>query len=111
MERIRLLLLVDYVLVRQSLSRQLRLEPDLEIVAECGTAAEGLAAVGSTPSDVVLLDYDAVGGGAEQFICSAREAGYHGRFLVLASEKAYGQPVHVFTRRRVRRISETQLVG
>jgi DNA-binding NarL/FixJ family response regulator len=87
MERIRLLLLVDYILVRQSLSRQLRLEPDLEIVGECGTAAEGLATVGVTPADVLLLDYDAVGGEAEQFICSAREAGYQGKFLVLASEK------------------------
>lgn len=87
MERIRLLLLVDYVLVRESLSRQLRLEPDLEIVAECGTAVDGLEAIERSPADVVLLDYDAVGGHAAQFISSARQAGYQGRFLVLASER------------------------
>jgi two-component system, NarL family, nitrate/nitrite response regulator NarL len=87
MERIRLLLLVDYVLVRESLSRQLRLEPDLEIVAECGTAVEGLGALDRSPADVVLLDYDAVGGQAAEFIASAREAGYRGRFLVLAPER------------------------
>jgi|SRR5580658_793700 DNA-binding NarL/FixJ family response regulator len=87
MERIRLLLLVDYVLVRESLSRQLRLEPDFEIVAECGTSVEGLEALQCSPADVVLLDYDAVGDRAVQFISTARHAGYQGRFLVLASEK------------------------
>ena len=55
MERIRLLLLVDYVLVRESLSRHWRLEPDLDIVAECGTAVEGLEALDRSPADVVLL--------------------------------------------------------
>jgi DNA-binding NarL/FixJ family response regulator len=87
MERIRLLLLVEYVLVRESLGRQLRLEPDFEIVAECGTAVEGWEILSRAPVDVVLLDYDAVGDRAAQFISTARQAGYQGRFLVLASEK------------------------
>jgi len=87
MDRIRLLLLVDYVLVRESLSRQLRLEPDFEIAAECGAAAEGLEALSHSPVDVILLDYDAVVGQAAQFITAVRQAGYRGRVLVLASEK------------------------
>jgi DNA-binding NarL/FixJ family response regulator len=87
MERIRLLLVVDYVLVRESLSRQLQLEPDLEIVAECGTPAEGLDALGRSSVDVVLLDCDAVGSEAAQFISTARQAGYQGKILVLASER------------------------
>jgi len=37
--------------------------------------------------DVVLLDYDAVGDQTAQFISTARDAGYQGRMLVLASEK------------------------
>ncbi|MGC9945625.1 MAG: response regulator transcription factor [Bryobacteraceae bacterium] len=87
MDRIGLLLLVDYVLVRESLSRQLQLEPGFEIVAECGTAVEGLEAIGHSAVDVVLLDYDAVGDRAAEFISTAREGGYRGRILVLASEK------------------------
>lgn len=87
MERIRLVLLVDYALVRESLSRQLQLEPEFEIVGECGTAVEGLAALERTPADVVLLDYDAAGDQTAQFIAAAREGGYQGRFLVLASER------------------------
>src|ERR1022692_2073077 len=87
MDRIRLLLLVDYALVRESLSRQLRLEPDFEIVAECGTAAEGLEALSGSPVDVVLLDYDAVGAQAAEFISTARKARHQGRGLGVASEK------------------------
>jgi two-component system, NarL family, nitrate/nitrite response regulator NarL len=87
MERIRLLLLVDYVLVRESLSRQLRLEPGFEIAAECGTPREGLEALSRLPVDVVLLDYEAAGEQAAQFITAARAAGYAGKFLVLAAEK------------------------
>lgn len=87
MERIRLLLLIDYVLVRQSLSRQLRLDPDLEIVAESGSPDEALEALGRSLPDVVLLDCDAVGGEAALFISTARQVGYQGKVLVLASEK------------------------
>lgn len=87
MDRIRLLLLVDYVLVRESLSRQLRLEPDFEIAAECGGAQEGLDALGRSVVNVVLLDHEALGDRAAEFIAAARQAGYRGRVLVLASEK------------------------
>ncbi len=87
MERIHLLLLVDYVLVRESLARQLRLEPEFEITAECGSAAEGLEALRSSPVDVVLLDSDDLGGQSAQFISEARQNGYQGKILMLASER------------------------
>ena len=87
MERIRLLLLIDYVLVRESLSRHLQLDPDLEIVYECGVPAEGLDVLSRSSVDVALLDCDAVGSEAAQFIATARQGGYQGKILVLASEK------------------------
>jgi len=87
MDRIRLLVLVDYVLVRESLSRQLRLEPDFEIVAECGAAAEALETLNHSLVDVVLLDHGALGDQAADFISTARQAGFLGSLLVLASEK------------------------
>jgi two-component system, NarL family, nitrate/nitrite response regulator NarL len=59
----------------------------LEIVAECGTPAEGLDALGRSSVDVFLLDCDAVGSEAAQFISTARQAGYQGKILVLASER------------------------
>jgi two-component system, NarL family, nitrate/nitrite response regulator NarL len=85
MERTKLLLLIDFVLVRESLSRQLALEPDLQVVAEGGTPAEGLEALRHSPADVVLLDLDPASDGAAQFISSARQTGYAGKILVIAS--------------------------
>lgn len=87
---IQLLLLIGYVLVRQSLSRQLRLEDDFEIVAESGSPEEALAALRQHPADVVLFDYDPVGDEAAQFIASARAAGYPVKVLLMASEKDTG---------------------
>ena len=46
-----------------------------------------MEALSGSPVDVVLLDYDAVGAQAAEFISTARKAGHQGRVLVLASEK------------------------
>ena len=83
MERIRLLLVDDHILFRDGLSRLLALEPDLEVVGGCGTVAEALDAVGRTPVDIVLLDYDLGEDHGSHFISSARLYGKgldgHGR--------------------------------
>ena len=88
MDRIRLLLLVDYVLVRESLSRQLRLEPDFEIAAEYmarrprawrpSAVRLSMSCYWTTMLSAIRLPSS---------FSAARQAGYGGRFLVLASEK------------------------
>ncbi len=55
---IRILLVDDHSLFRDSLSRLLEAEADFQIIASCATAAEGLAALEAQPADVVLLDFD-----------------------------------------------------
>jgi DNA-binding NarL/FixJ family response regulator len=82
MERVRLLLISDYTLVRESLSRQLALESGLEVVAEFGAPHEGLAALRGAAVDMVLLDCEAEAG---EFIAAAREAGYRGSIVVITS--------------------------
>jgi len=57
-ERIRILLIDDHMLFRESLVRLLETQPDFEVVARCSTVAEGRQALISTTVDVVLLDYD-----------------------------------------------------
>ena len=57
-ERIRILLLDDHTLFRESLSRLLQAEGDFHIVASCQTLPEALEALGREAADVVLLDYD-----------------------------------------------------
>ena len=85
MERIRLLLIDDHILFRDGLSRLLALEPDLEVVACCGTIAEALEAVGGKPVDIVLLDYDLGDDHGSHFISAARQAGYQGKVLMVTA--------------------------
>lgn len=77
--RIRVMLLDDHSLFRESLGRLLASERDLELVTECNTPTEGLK---RSAADVVLLD----NGIAEEFIVSARKARHAAKFLVLARD-------------------------
>ena len=85
MERIRLLLVDDHVLFRDGLSRLLALEPDLEVVAGCGTVAEALDMVGRHPVDIVLLDYDLGEDHGSHFLSAARRTGYTGKVLMVTA--------------------------
>jgi DNA-binding NarL/FixJ family response regulator len=85
MQPIRLLLLDDHVLFRESLSRLLESEPDFEMAGHCGTAAEALAILERSPVDVVLLDYDLGDDHASRFIDSARRAGFAGKILMVTA--------------------------
>lgn len=84
--RIRLLLLDSRTLFRASLAHLLASQRGLEIVGECGSAAEAEEMLhASPPVDVVLLDPDhATEGGPDGLLSSARRGGYQGRFLVVA---------------------------
>ena len=85
MERIRLLLLDDHVLFRESLSRLLESEPDFEMCGHCGTGAEALELLRSAAVDVILLDFDLGEDHGSQFIAAARRAGYKGRILMVTA--------------------------
>lgn len=82
--RIRLIILDEHGLFRASLGRLLASEPDLEVAAECGTSAEALEAIRGSTVDVVLLDFDVGAEHGNDFISAARQAGYQGRFLIVA---------------------------
>ena len=55
-KKVRCVLLHDHVLLRQGLRRLLEDEPDMEIVAETGDAAEGLHRIFEQRPDVVIAD-------------------------------------------------------
>jgi two-component system nitrate/nitrite response regulator NarL len=85
MQRLRLLLLDDHVLFREGLSRLLESEDDFELVAQCGTLAEGLDVLSGSTIDVVLLDYDLEEDAGTRFISAAHAAGYQGKFLMVTA--------------------------
>jgi DNA-binding NarL/FixJ family response regulator len=86
MERIRLLLLDHHVLFRESLSRLLAAESDFEIVGQCGSCAEAIEKLRQVRADIVLLDFDLGHDRGNQFISSARRAGYAGKILAVTEK-------------------------
>jgi DNA-binding NarL/FixJ family response regulator len=82
---IRILLVDDHSLFRESLSRLLQAEPDFRIAGNCASAAEALAILDREQIDVVLLDYDL---GEEQgsvFLEDAKRRGFAGRVLMVTA--------------------------
>jgi DNA-binding NarL/FixJ family response regulator len=57
-EKIRILLIDDHDLFRESLSRLLDAEPDFQIAGNCASVAESFAILEREQVDIVLLDYD-----------------------------------------------------
>ena len=55
---VRIMLIDDHALFRESLVRLLEAEPDFEVVAHCATVAEARRLLDRTAVDVILLDYD-----------------------------------------------------
>jgi DNA-binding NarL/FixJ family response regulator len=82
---VRLLLLDDHVLFRESLSRLLESEADFEMAGHCGTVAEALDLMKQTAVDVVLLDFDLGDDHGSEFISIARRAGYQGKVLMVTA--------------------------
>jgi two-component system nitrate/nitrite response regulator NarL len=58
MDEIRILIIDDHSLFRQSLGRFLATTPGCRVVGQCGSASEAARAFSSTQADVVLLDFD-----------------------------------------------------
>jgi len=97
MERIRLLLLDDHVLFRESLSRLLASEPDFEMAGHCGDAAEALEMLRTTPVDIVLLDFDLGGEHASHFAAAARAAGFEGKILMVTAGMSAAESSYALT--------------
>jgi DNA-binding NarL/FixJ family response regulator len=82
-EKLRLCLIHERGLFRESLARLLAADPDLDLVAACETPDAALESLSRSGVQVVLLDLS--GNGALAFLSAARDNGYDGKFLVLTS--------------------------
>jgi two-component system nitrate/nitrite response regulator NarL len=89
--RIRLVLVDDQALIRAGVRRVLDADPEFEVVAEAGDAAEALARAGERPCDVVVLDLNMPGRDGFEVLRAIRAAGPTPRVLVLSlhAEPAY----------------------
>jgi DNA-binding NarL/FixJ family response regulator len=82
-QQIRILLVDDHSLFRESLGRLLEAEPDFQIVATCATAAEALDVLDRV--DVVLLDYDLGDEQGSSFLEEAKRRRFPGRILMVTA--------------------------
>jgi DNA-binding NarL/FixJ family response regulator len=82
---IRILVLDDHTLFRESLGRLLAAESDFEIVGYCGSVEDGLDFLRAGTPDIVLLDYDLGAQRGTRFLIDARQRGYAGRILLVTA--------------------------
>jgi DNA-binding NarL/FixJ family response regulator len=84
-QEIRILLIDDHALFRESVSRLLQAEPGFSAVRNCGQVREALSLLESEVFDVVLLDYDLDGEYGTLFLEEAKAKGFKGRILMVTA--------------------------
>jgi DNA-binding NarL/FixJ family response regulator len=83
--KLRLLLLDDHTLFRESLARLLDAEPGFEMVVHCSSIGQAIEALKSQPVDVVLLDYDLGVERAPRFLDQLRALNLNPRVLMVTA--------------------------
>ncbi len=86
-KEIRCLLVHDHVLLRQGLRRLLADEPDMQVVAEAGNAAEALRKVFEYRPEIVIADAHIFGSSPDQIERLILQESPSSRVLFLTSEK------------------------
>ena len=84
-QMLRILLLDDHALFRESVSRLLSVEPGFDVVAHCGTIEEALQIVRRKSIDLVLLDFDLGERDGREFLRLAKEQGFNGKILLVTA--------------------------
>jgi DNA-binding NarL/FixJ family response regulator len=84
-EKIKLLLVDDHTLFRESLARLLKAESGLELVGHFSSAAEALQALERHSVQVVLLDFDLGETNALHFFHAFQENGFPGKILLVTA--------------------------
>lgn len=85
LDTIRILLVDDHAMFRESLARMLDKEVDFSVVGQAGSVVQGLEILKSTPANVVLLDVDLGSGRALDFVRGARSLGFEGQILIVTA--------------------------
>ena len=84
---IRLLLIDDHTLFRESVARLLQSEPGFEVVAHCGSGTEALQIIESSREiDIVLLDLDLGQERGTDFLDRLRNARFNGKVLLVTAD-------------------------
>jgi two-component system, NarL family, nitrate/nitrite response regulator NarL len=84
---IRLLLIDDHALFRESVARLLQSEPGFEVVAHCGSGTDALEIIKSSSEiDIVLLDLDLGQEKGADFLDHLRNVHFGGKVLLVTAD-------------------------
>jgi len=84
-ENIRLLLIDDHTLFRESLARLLQSEPGFEVVANCSSLVEAARIVKSREIDMVLLDLDLGTENGADLLDDLQTIGFEGKVILVTA--------------------------
>jgi len=87
-KQIRVLIVDDHTLFRESLSRLLEADTDCKIVGACASVEEALKIVARGQIDLVLLDYDLGEKPGTQFLEESKRCGFSGPVLMVTGGMA-----------------------
>lgn len=82
---VRILLVDDHALFRESVARLLAAEQDFEVVAHCGTTDEAARFLVRDSIDIVLLDFDFGDADCMAFMRSAAARNFKGKILIVTA--------------------------
>jgi two-component system nitrate/nitrite response regulator NarL len=83
-DKVRVLIIDDHTLFRESVARLLHGEHGFE-VRDCGSVKDGVAIITAWPADVVLLDFDLGDEKGSSFVTRAGDAEFEGKILLLTA--------------------------
>jgi DNA-binding NarL/FixJ family response regulator len=87
-KEIRVLIVDDHTLFRESLSRLLEADTECKVVGACASIDQALKIVAREQIDLVLLDYDLGEQPGTQFLDESRRCGYAGPVLMVTGGMA-----------------------
>jgi two-component system nitrate/nitrite response regulator NarL len=94
---IRILLLDDHTLLRESLVRMLEPDRTLNVVGHCSTVAQACDLLATTPADLILLDYDLGHETGTDLLQFLQAAAHPARVLMLTAGMMPSATVAAFT--------------
>src|SRR5260370_17980901 len=83
--KVRILIVDDHALFRESVARLLNAEADFEVVENCGNRREALQIISTADVDLVLLDFDLGQQRGFDFFAEAKRIGFHGKVLIVTA--------------------------
>ena len=84
-QAVKLLLVDDHQMFRESLARVLEQESSFEVVGGFGSSSDALSALSESGATMVLLDVDLGGERALNFVVECRKRGFPGQILVVTA--------------------------